>query len=124
MKITKEMLEEAAQAANYQQLCVMYVALKKERDALSAQVCGLTDELDKSANAILERVPSDEIHSIACSMLETVKATPQQHLSKFRSETVKDFIMFMYSQDNCQLCNSSLDIASNYAENISAWIGD
>lgn len=42
----------------------------------------------------------------------------KQHLAKIKAQAVEDFIQFMYSQDNCQLCNSSLDIASKYADSI------
>ena len=45
MEITKEMLYTASQAANHQQLRVMYDAMKSERDALAAQVKELKSEL-------------------------------------------------------------------------------
>ena len=110
MEITKEMLYTASQAANHQQLRVMYDAMKAERDALSAQVFGLTDEITKSADAILERMPPDEIHSIACSMLETAKATTQHHLRQVRAAAGRAGFIAGY-----MLCNddSSL-IKHNY----------
>lgn len=45
MEITKEMLYTASQAANHQQLRVMYDAMKSERDALAAQVESLREAL-------------------------------------------------------------------------------
>lgn len=121
MEITKEMLYTASQAANHQQLRVMYDAMKAERDALSAQVFGLTDEITKSADAILGRMPPDEIHSIACSMLETAKATPQQHLAEVKAQAGRaGFVAgYMLCNDGSPLIKHNYEgFADKYADSI------
>ncbi len=81
--------------------------LKEQNAALAATVEALRDAyaayVESGFNEILE---------------DSFAATPQHHLAEVRAQAIQDFIQFMYSQDNCQLCNSSLDIASKYAESI------
>lgn len=83
--------------------------------ALAATV----EALRKSASdAYTQWNYSNDVYGAMQHLIKAVIATPQQHLAEIRAQAIQDFIQFMYSQDNCQLCNSSLDIASKYAESI------
>lgn len=64
-------------------------------------------------NVHAHRVGSES--KIYCTQLEQGKK-----IAEIRAEAVKEFIEFMYKSKDCQLCNESLDKASQYADSILA----
>lgn len=98
MEITKEMIYTASQAANHQQLRVMYDAMKAERDALSAQIGVLLahgSALATAASMATGALPIDSAVTEFC--VEAVRrfnsakaATPQQHLAEIRAQAGRD----------------------------------
>lgn len=80
MEITKETLYKASQAANHQQLRVMYDAMKSERDALAVTV-------DALRKAVVE--PAMDA-AIIYSVKVILNKTPQHHLRQVRADAGRD----------------------------------
>jgi multidrug resistance efflux pump len=96
--------------------------LTAERDALQAQVEALSKLHSDLTNA--DMVFEDDVHSgylITTEQIDEMEhllATPAACLTQVRAEAVRDFIEFMYKSSDCNLCDKSLDVASQYAESI------
>lgn len=89
---------------------------------LAAKVDALQKEIEFSANAILARMPSDEIHSIACSMLETAKINAASCLHERDSKNGRTgFIagadwLYFSQLEAVVLEDDKVDAANRYAE--------
>ena len=96
--------------------------LTAERDALQAQVEALSKLHSDLTNA--DMVFEDDVHSgylITTEQIDEMEhllATPAACLAQVRAEAVRDFIEFMHKSSDCNLCDKSLDVASQYAESI------
>ena len=130
MEITKEMLYTASQAANHQQLRVMYDAMKSERDALAAQVEALKAAIDgvrkvgKTSGFGVPSPASVRAERLAWLRLaEVVELSPQQHIAEIRAEAGRDgFIAgYMLCNDGAALLKHNYNgMADKYAASILA----
>jgi hypothetical protein len=94
--------------------------LTAERDALAAQIEILGDKLSEVA-ALLDVDGMTAVQWLLDNCQEIEQLTnlePEECLAQVRAGAVRDFIEFMYKSSDCNLCDKSLDVASQYAESI------
>ena len=92
---------------------------KTTYDELQAQV----EVLQDAAIKICLRLDSDGVSTYGIAddveaLQEVVNKTPAACLAQVKADAVNDFIQFMHSSSDCQLCEKSLNAASAYAERI------
>jgi hypothetical protein len=68
--------------------------------------------------AALNAVQSMSGGKAKADLRDTYDATPAACLAQVKADAVNDFIQFMHSSSDCQLCEKSLNAASAYAERI------
>ena len=130
MEITKEMLDTATQAANYEQLRVMY-------DALAAELVAVKAAADKMRfkGAIISNICYNigQSHSDAEQILQAVKEydeesrkfrdasslSPQHHLRQVRADAVSKFAEHVFTGNDCLHINLKA-YANQYAASILA----
>jgi len=68
--------------------------------------------------AALNAVQSMSGGKAKADLRDAYDTTPAACLARVRADAVSEFIQFMYSSSDCQLCEKSLNTASEYAERI------
>lgn len=68
------------------------------REELIALVSVLQNELKTSAEQIIARSPSDEVHAIACGMLEVANSTNTTNIKVVQADAITEFAKHYFSR--------------------------
>lgn len=98
----------------------MVKSLIAERDAALAQNAELVAQVEFWKDTA-EDCATMGTKVEACHRFEAaLKKSPPQHLQDIQADAVSDFIEFMHKSRDCQLCEKSLNAATQYAERVKA----
>lgn len=112
--------ESVALGKDFHQLREHADKMKVERDealAQNAELMAMVEALRIAALNAIHRMSGGEAKA---DLRDAYDATPAQCLRDIQAEAVSDFIEFMHKSKDCQLCEKSLDAASQYAEGVRA----
>ena len=103
--------------------------LTAERDNALAQNAELVAQVEALGDKLSEVVSLLDVDGMTavqwlldnCQDIESLlEFEPEQHLRERDAEVLSKFIEFMHKSSDCQLCEKSLEIASQYAERVKA----
>lgn len=90
-----------------------------ELEAQNAELVATIEALRKFANSWNPEDASAD-PAFSDTFFDLINESPQQCLRDVKVEAVSDFIEFMHQSGDCQLCEKSLEVASQYAARVKA----